>query len=658
MSVEVSEKLKSNFIIGLLLTLCFSLMPFLKIPPLEHLEEKLYDLRFQLRGDVKPGTKIVIAAIDEKSIERLGRWPWSRNKIARLVSNLSDVGAEIIVFDVFFSEKERYDTLLENALDYSGNVLIPVVFDFEREKESPHENMLFDSAFHSITDSALYNKFRPLSAKGVLMPLPDYLENAMGIGHINMIPDRDGTLRHEATIIEYNGYLYPSIDVQTAAIYLGIPHEKMVVEATEGISLGTKRYIPTDRYGRILIHYYGSAGTFPHISIADLFDGKVKAEEVEGGIVVIGATAMGIYDLRVTPLSPIMPGVEKHANVIASILENKFIRNATVPENLALIFITGFLFALTTGRLSVRGSFLLAGLFVVSIFSLGYHALHHYGLWLNITYPLLNIIIVVTTVTAYNYAFQERYSKRIRSMFSSYVTETVLKELIKNPQMAKLGGARQEVTILFSDLKGFTSFSEKHPPEEVVPILNEYLGAMTEIIFRWEGTLDKFMGDAILAFWGAPVKQENHAELAVKCALHMVNKLNKLQETWVAEGKPVLNAGIGINTGEVLVGNIGAEGKKMDYTVIGDHVNLSSRLEALTRKYNTNILISEFTLLKIEDAIRNGTISHISTTGLEKVIVKGKEKAVGIYEVSALEHGAKSTIVGYEKSEVVRYKEK
>jgi len=329
-----------------------------------------------------------------------------------------------------------------------------------------------------------------------------------------------------------------------------------------------------------------------------------------------------------------------------------------MPENLALIFIPGFLFALTAGRFSVRGAFLFAGLFIVLVFFLGYYALHRHGIWLNITYPLLNIMAILTITTAYNYAFQERYSKRIRSMFSSYVTETVLKELIKNPQMAKLGGARQEITILFSDLKGFTSFSEKYPPEEVVPILNEYLGEMTEVIFRWEGTLDKFMGDAILAFWGAPVKQENHAELAVKCALHMVKRLKDLQDAWAAEGKPVLNAGIGINTGEVLVGNIGAEGKKMDYTVIGDHVNLSSRLEALTRKYSTNILISEFTLEKIEDAIRNGSISHVATTGLEKVIVKGKEKAVGIYEVRSLEHGQESSIVGYGKTEVVRYKEK
>ncbi len=178
-------------------------------------------------------------------------------------------------------------------------------------------------------------------------------------------------------------------------------------------------------------------------------------------------------------------------------------------------------------------------------------------------------------------------------MFSSYVTERIVNELIKNPDMAKLGGERREITLLFSDVRGFTSFSEKHTPEEVVSILNEYLGAMTGIVFKWEGTLDKFIGDAILAFWGAPMHQENHAELAVKCALEMVSTLRQLQQKWPSEGKPALDCGIGINTGEVIVGNIGAEGKKMDYTIIGDHVNLGSRIESLTRKYNVHILMTD-----------------------------------------------------------------
>jgi adenylate cyclase len=207
-------------------------------------------------------------------------------------------------------------------------------------------------------------------------------------------------------------------------------------------------------------------------------------------------------------------------------------------------------------------------------------------------------------------------------------------------------------------VRGFTSFSETHPPEEVVPILNEYLGAMTEIIFKWEGTLDKFMGDAILAFWGAPMQQENHAELAVRCALQMHQKLLQLQEKWKTEGKQMLDSGIGINTGEVLVGNIGAEGKKMDYTVIGDHVNLGARIESLTRKYGVHILISEFTLDKIKAHVLNGTIGHVSIKGLEKVVVKGKKQSVSIYEFQSMDPGMKSVIAECEDDKVTYMDEK
>ncbi len=224
--------------------------------------------------------------------------------------------------------------------------------------------------------------------------------------------------------------------------------------------------------------------------------------------------------------------------------------------------------------------------------------------------------------------------------------------------MAKLGGERREITVLFSDVRGFTSFSEKHSPEEVVSMLNEYLGEMTDIVFKWEGTLDKFIGDAILAFWGAPMKQENHAELAVKCALHMVRRLEELQQKWQSEGKPVLDCGIGINTGVVLVGNIGAEGKKMDYTVIGDHVNLGSRVEGLTRKYNVHILMTEFTMNKIKDLISSGKLWRTEVTGIEKVIVKGKEMPVSIYEVKSTRPGSESKITEVAEEKVVTMKEK
>lgn len=655
--MEKAKKGRAGIFIGFFITLILAGLMLLKLAPFETFEKKLLDYRFIIRGIIRPPDDIVIAAIDEKSIERLGRWPWSRDKIARLVEKLAEAGAEIIALDIIYSEGEKNDTMLGKALREAGNVILPVVFDFDRASGMSNSEFLISSAYSSVTSPEKFNKYSPIMAKRVLIPVHKLITEVMTLGYINMFPDSDGTLRWESLVIEYNGYLYPSITLQAAAKYLGIPHEKVILRATEGIQLG-KRYIPTDIWGRTVINYYGPTQTFKHLSISDILEGNIKPELLQGKIVLIGATAVGIYDLRVTPFSPVMPGVEKNANVITSILQNRFLRCASLTTNLGLLLLTGFLFSLLVVRFKAVGASGITGLFILFISSSGYYMFAQRGLWINITYPHINILLIFISVTAYNFAVEERYAKKIRAMFSSYVTEKVVSELIKNPDMARLGGERREVTILFSDVKGFTAFSEKNVPEDVVAILNEYLEAMTDVIFRWEGTLDKFIGDAIMAFWGAPSRQENHGELAVRCALHMVKRLEELQEKWKSEGKAPLDMGIGINTGEVLVGNIGAEGKKMDYTVIGDHVNLGSRVEGLTRKYNVHILITDFTLSKIKDFAEKGRLAHISIKGLEKVIVKGKEKPVEIYEVKSFKHGSKSEIVEIEEEEVVVLKEK
>ena len=647
--MEILRKTKINLFVGFFITGLFTFFMLIHLSPMEILEEKLYDYRFKMRGVIKPPENIVIAAIDEKSIGRLGRWPWSRDKITRLVEILADEGAEIIVFDIFFTEKEKNDPFLGQAIKKAGNVILPVVFEFDRKPDGPDSKFLLDSAFKSIIHPERFQQYSPITTKRPLIPVPEVIKEAMALGHINMFPDGDGTLRWETMVIEYNGYLFPSIDLKAAATYLGIPHERLILKATEGIQLGEKRYIPTDRHGRNLIQYYGPTYTFKYISIADILEGTVKPEVFQGKIVLIGASAVGIYDLRVTPYAAAMPGIEKHASVISSVLENRFLRKTTFSTNLIILLASGFLFSFLVVRVKAMGASLIIGLFLLLILCSGYYLFAYRGIWINMAYPLNNLLLIFISVTAYNYAVEERYAKKIRAMFSSYVTEKIVNELIKNPGMAKLGGERREVTVLFSDVVGFTSFSEKHSPEEVVAILNEYLGAMTDVIFRWEGTLDKFVGDAIVAFWGAPMKQENHAELAVRCALDMARRLERLQRKWRVEGKPILDSGIGINTGEVLVGNIGAEGKKMDYTVIGDHVNLGSRVESLTRQFKTHILITDFTLNKIRNLVTAGNISHVSIKGRERVMVKGKEKAVDIYDIQSMEHGSKSEIFEWEE---------
>ena len=243
------------------------------------------------------------------------------------------------------------------------------------------------------------------------------------------------------------------------------------------------------------------------------------------------------------------------------------------------------------------------------------------------------MLIIFVSLTVTKFFFEEKKAKEIRSMFSSYVSPKIVEVLINNPEKAKLGGERKVVTALFSDIAGFTSLSEKRNPEEVVDLLNEYFEEMTGIIFKWDGTLDKFVGDEIMAFWGAPVDQPDHAERAVRCAMDMIDSLARMQEKWAKEGKDILDCGIGINTGEVLIGNIGASGKKMDYTIIGDNVNLAARVETLTRTYGAKIILTEFTLNHLGSIMKQGIIDHYTRKELETVRVKGKEKEVEIFEL-------------------------
>ncbi|MCX7966154.1 MAG: adenylate/guanylate cyclase domain-containing protein [Syntrophorhabdaceae bacterium] len=643
--------------IGILISIIFSIFAVIKPLPLEHLEQLIYDTRYKVRGRGTPPPEIVIAAIDDRSLEKIGRWPWERARIAQVIDRLVAMGAKVIMVDIIFSEPARDDGVLASSIKSAGNVILPIVFDFKGEKKKITEEFLYDNVFPIVRNSDYFKIFPPLSAHSALLPVKELINATKTLGYINMFPDKDGVLRWEVLTVEFDGEIFPSIDLQTARMYMGLPIESMILRATQGIQLGDK-FIPTDFWGRALIHYYGPEGTFPYISIVDILDGRVNPSTIKDKIVLIGATAVGIYDLRVTPTSAAMPGIEKHASVIASILRQDFIYKITNLTNILIILISGIIFTILIVQLKAIFGAIFALLFIGALSLMSYYFFFWKNLWITLSYSTINILITYFFITAYRYATEERYAKRIRGMFSSYVTEKVVNELIKNPNLAKLGGERKEVTVLFSDIRGFTTFSEKHGPEEVVKILNEYLGEMTNIIFKWDGTLDKFVGDEIVAFWNAPIPQENHAELAVKCALHMVRRLKELQQKWISEGKTPLDAGYGINTGEVIVGNIGAEGKKMDYTVIGDNVNLGARVEGLTRKYNTNIIITESTFEKIKDKILDGTIWHIRVKGLDKVAVKGKTKPVEIYEVVEVAKDQPSEIIELEEKEVVTFTEK
>lgn len=647
-----------GFVIGLAVTLLTVGVMSWKLEPLEVLDAKTYDYFLRARGPRLPPDSVVIADIDEKSLARIGRWPWPRATLARVVRSLADNGATLIALDIILSEPAESDGLLAEAIAEAGTVILPIIFDFEAPPTAPPPEDLDGFSLQQVAGQEAFADYPPLTAKSVTVPVPLLRNACLALGHINIFPDPDGTLRWEPLLVAYRDHLYPSFSLLVAGLYLGQPPATMVVQATRGISLSKDFLIPTDPWGHNLINYYGPDKTFPRISLADLLDGTVAPERIRDKIVLVGASAVGIYDLRVTPLAAAMPGVEKHASVIASILEQRMIRKNPPLADQFLVLVGGLLFTLLILRM--RALTALAATFVslAAVAGAGYVALAHWGLWLGVSYLLGDILLVSIAVTALNFTVEERKARKIRLMFSSYVTERVVNELVKDPTLAKLGGARCEVTVLFSDIRGFTCLSERQAPEEVVAQLNEYLGAMTEVIFRWEGTLDKFIGDAVMAFWGAPLSQADHAELAFRCTLDMIRRLEELREGWRAAGKPLLNIGIGLNSGDVLVGNIGKEGKKMDYTVIGDNVNLASRIEGLTKKFQARILISESTMEHIRPRFQAGAFGHVHIEGQATVVVKGKQQAVKVYRVEALPEGEAPRLTECPDAETVVFSEK
>ncbi len=675
MSPSGRSILKPSVLIAVAIVLLSIVLSIIRPVFIEFLEAKTFDLRFLLRGSLNPGDEIVIVGIDDRSLKEVGRWPWSRDRIADLIDAISSGGARTIGVDIIFSEPQATETLktirkvirayeamgmdnpaflkhlrdleregdvdarLSQSIERAGNVILPLVLHVPTiYEETPEKrdipDLVYDYPFMIVREGEYY---LPIVASGALLSLEDFVLSAWSVGHVYTQYDRDGAIRWEPLYVELDGMYYPSFGVEIARHWFGYGRDEVVVILGEGVIMG-EMYIPTDVSGRVLINYSGRAGTFTTYSAVDVLEGKIPEDAFRDRIVLVGTTALGTTDIHITPFAQI-PGIEKQASVVENIIHQNFLRREESTRLVDVMVIVLFGIVMGAGLPGMRA--LGGGIFAGGLFA-GYLAVSQYlfvmhGLWIDVLIPTLTIVLMYSSLTAYRFLTEERRAREIRAMFSSYVTERVVDELLKNPDMARLGGFRREVTVLFSDVRGFTSYSEKRGPEEVVTILNEYLTAMTEIVFKWEGTLDKFVGDEIMAFWGAPLEQKNHAELAVRCALHMVKRLEELRRKWINEGKEPLDMGIGINTGEVLVGNIGAEGKKMDYTIIGDNVNLGARVEGLTRRYNTHILITEFTCERLKELFRDSKgrtrIGHVRLTGLEEVQVKGKERAVRIYEL-------------------------
>lgn len=638
--MDISRTKGKRFLIFSLISSVTFLFLLIWRPPVieDSLEALTLDYRFHIRNFIsKPAQSgdVVIVAIDEKSLKEFGRWQWSRVLLADLIKDILVLEPRVLAVDIWFpeSESEKADKALGNVLKTAQDkIILATAFDELDKGEGESQEIpdqIIDSSFLRIEE---LKSMHPIVAEKATPTIPEIL-HGQHVGHVNSLSDRDGKLRWELLYLKYSDEFFPSIALQTARLSLGVPLDEMVIIGNKGVQLGKKVFIPSDMRGRMLINYIGKEGTFKTISAADVLNKKIDKENIKDHIVFLGTSAIATYDMKITPLSANMAGVEKNATVVENILKGSFLRKSVGNIEIVTIILTGLIMGFVLPRLSAIKTALLSLIILAGyIFAVQIFFTYMY-LWVNFIYPAANILTISVVVVGAKYFFEEKKAKEIRSMFSSYVSPKIVEVLINNPEKAKLGGERKVVTALFSDIAGFTSLSEKRRPEEVVELLNEYFKEMTGIIFNWDGTLDKFVGDEIMAFWGAPVDQPDHAERAVRCAMEMIDSLFRMQEKWMKEGRDILDCGIGINTGEVLIGNIGAPGKKMDYTIIGDHVNLAARVETLTRKYGAKIILTEFTLGHLETVMKQGTIDHYTIRALETVKVKGKEKEVKIFEL-------------------------
>jgi adenylate cyclase len=632
---------------------------------LQVLEYKLYDQHFLLRGARPPQPQIVIVAIDEESLKTLGRWPWPRTVLADLVRRLGAAGAAVVAFDVLLIEPDAgaeqrvatrmrarlgrldpavdaelarlareadADARLAAAIRENGRVILPINFFLKPappDRTPDREGAPAKSAVGAFKNYAERGVFPALHADRAAFPLPAFADAAAALGHVNMIPDLDGATRHDALAIESHGYYYPSLALSAVRLAAGIDPFAVKLEFGRAVWLGDVG-IPVDARLRVLVDYAGPPETYPHIPAADVLAGRVATERLRDKIVFVGATAEATYDLRITPFSPVYPGVEKHATMAGNLLDGRFIVRPVWVElvEAASIVLLPLVLALVLPALRPAWSAALTLGVWAALFAAA-HVAFRQGMWAPLVYPSLALIVTFVAITIYRILTEELQRLWTKRAFQQYVSPEVVERIMQDPAALQFGGELRTLTVLFSDIRDFTTFTEKNDPQLVVQMLREYLTRMTEIVLREGGTLDKYIGDAVMAEFGAPIAHPDHALRGCRAALAMTRAVDELAVKWRAEGKEPFRIGLGVNTGAMVVGNLGSE-QLFDYTVIGDEVNLGARLESLNKEYETttHIIISEGTY----EAAKDG----IEARPLGEVKVKGKTRPVVIYELCGL----------------------
>ena len=629
--------------------------------PLHTVELKTYDWR--LTRTVRPETArqdIVLVEIDEYSLRNLepyaGGWPWPRVAHAMLLDYLARGPAKVIAYDVNFAEPDdqgsfefgsetlsgaESDQYLVDSVKAAGNVILLADATYEAGEGRSRE---FPDAGFGLDAPGIIER------RVVFPPFGGLAPASAGLGHNLFVLDPDGPLRHTVPFVRNAGRELPSLGLFAALKVAGIGPDTVQLKGStlamgdRAMPLSSRRVqtqTGTDAFFWGLINFRGAAlledlktRTYPTYSAFNLLSSEQQL--LSGGkpdidpavfrdkLVFVGVTGAGLFDVFQTPFGTVkMPGINIHAAVADDVLANRFMR----PESRAITLASVVAIALAVGAFAVRipawwataaTAVIVAGFAVVATraFSGGY--------WLNLSQPTLVASFALFGGVGYQYFVEGREKRKMKRLFGQYVSRDVYDQLVNNPALARLGGHRRQMTVLFSDIRGFTSHSEKGEPEDIVQTLNEYFTRMVDIVFKHKGTLDKFVGDMVMALFGAPLDDVDHAEHAVDAALEMIAELNRLNGQWTAKGRPALDIGIGISTGPMIAGNIGSEAI-MSYTVIGDAVNLGSRLESLNKQYNTRIIIS--------DATRAALPDRYMFRPLGDVVVKGKTRPVAIFEV-------------------------
>jgi len=647
------------------------LMAMLRLAAPEFLElqdTRVLDFRHRVRGPRAAGGEVVIVEIDEKSIGELGRWPWPRKELARLVDGLTDAGAAVIGFDVVFDEPDvsldvaalenavasdphltaqallgrvrgaiGNDARFAAAIRRSGKVVLGSFFDFRGE---PDPGLLEEmSPFRALTGVVAPRGFDLTTSRaawrphGATVPIPLLAEAAGGAsGFLNYSPELDKIYREAPQIALVDEFAYPSFGLALASRYLG---ERVLVRIGEkqrrrdvvtGLAIG-ERAIPTDGNAKILVNYLGPPWrTFAHVSATDVIHGRAPREVLAGKIALVGFTAPGIVDTVVTPFASVSPGIEVQATIVDNLLHGGSLRRLWwfVLAEAAIVVALGGVLGGVLHRF--RGA---VGAVVAVLLAVGWAvgsqwAFAERGLVLSGVYPLTGLFVCWLAGAVYQSVSEERQKRWYRNTFRLYLNPEVTEIIASDPAKLRLGGERVPLTIFFSDIRGFTTISEKLAPEVLSELLNEYLGAMTDVVFRHQGVLDKYIGDAVMAFWGAPIRASDHALRCCRAAMEMLDELAALRERWKPRGLPPIEIGVGVNTGEAVVGNFGSA-QRFSYTAMGDDVNLASRLEGLNKQFGTTALVS--------DATRQAIGEEFVCREIDRVRVKGKAEAVAIHEL-------------------------